>query len=97
MKKIKVNLKGGVLGRDDTIEYDGHEMPGIYRIDISAGVHEAPTINVHAYCATTEMEFGLDRVTITALKVGGATVQDYESLIAERDVLRERCRILEKG
>jgi hypothetical protein len=96
MKKIKVNLTGGVLGPHDSIEYDGQEVPNIHKIVISAGVHEAPRVEIYAYCGITNTEFEADHAVIHKLTADGASVDDYESVVIERDMLRKRLGALEK-
>lgn len=96
MKTIKVKLTGGVLGPQDSIEYDGHEMPGIYRVEISADVHAAPMLNIFMFAADTCIDFEPSRVIIHELTVSGATRIDYRTLLKERDILRQRCDELEQ-
>lgn len=96
MKKVKVNLTGGVLGPQDSIEYDGHEMPGIYRVEISADVHAAPMLNIFMFAADTCIDFEPSQVIIHELTLNGATRTDYKTLLKERDALRERCNEIER-
>lgn len=95
MKKIEFDLKGGALGPDDIVELDGVSIPCIQRVEISSDIWDVPRLNIFTVVPVGKAEFDNYQATIHQLEAAGMGLENYRSLLKQRDILQERCKLLE--
>lgn len=95
-KKINVKLTGGVLGPEDIIEFDGHRIPMITGIKITSDIDGPPRLDIFTICPEADIKVDPKDTVIHRLAMEGATIENYESLLKERDALKEQCKLLKR-
>jgi hypothetical protein len=93
--RIIVDLKGGPLNHEDSVSFKGEEIPNITKIELSASFDGVTQLNIFTIIPKVKVQLEAQNVIIHRLEIGGATIEDYDSLLAERNMLRDRLRVLE--